>query len=181
MPNLIGGILLGFTWNFIFVGVFESIAKVSGWQFFSGWLSNTETGFWGLIIVVVWQLSGYMMIIYIAALQNIPDSVNEAAELDGARGLTKMFSITIPMVMPAFTIGLFLSLSNSFKLFDQNVALTNGGPNRSTMMLALNIYNTAFAQNKLGLAQAKAIIFLIIVATISVIQLSITKKREVEF
>ncbi len=180
MPNLIGGILLGFTWNFIFVSVFESIYKATGFNFFSGWLSTTVTGFWGLVIVLVWQMSGYTMLIYIAALQNIQTSVLEAAELDGAIGLRKLFSIIIPMVMPAFTISLFLTLSNSFKLFDQNLALTGGAPNKSTMMLALKIYNTAFSQNTLGKAQAMAIIFLIVVAIISVTQLSITKRREIE-
>jgi len=180
MPNLIGGILLGFIWNFIFTRVFEYMGKTFGVSWLQGWLSTTETGFFGLLIVMIWQLSGYMMIIYIAQLQNIPDSVKEAAAIDGATGIQQLWHITIPLVAPACTIGLFLSLSNAFKLFDQNLALTAGGPHKSTMMLALNIYNTAFSQNQLGLAQAKAVIFLLAVAVISLTQLAASKKREVE-
>lgn len=180
MPNLIGGILLGFTWQFIFVQVFTTIGKNFNIPFLLGWLSNTETGFIGLLIVETWQLSGYMMIIYIAQLQSIPDSVLEAASLDGATGFTKLKSIIMPLMMPAFTIGLFLSISNTFKLFDQNVALTNGGPANSTQMISLNIYNTAFQEKNFGLAQSKAMIFLVVVAVISIVQLSITKSKEVE-
>lgn len=180
MPNLIGGILLGFTWQFIFVQVFAAIGKKFGIAWMLGWLSNMQTGFIGLLIVEIWQLSGYMMIIYIAQLQSIPDSVLEAASLDGAVGFTRLRTIVMPLMMPAFTIGLFLSISNTFKLFDQNVALTNGGPANSTQMIALNIYTTAFAEGNFGLAQSKAVIFMIIVAIISMVQLSVTKSKEVE-
>lgn len=180
MPNLIGGLLLGFTWQFIFVSIFEAIAKLTGLSIFSGWLSNPQTGFAGLLILTVWQLSGYMMIVYIAQIQQIPESVKEAARIDGASGFHMLKSIILPLMMPAFTIGLFLSISNSFKMFDQNLALTQGGPYKSTEMLALNIYNSAFGANEFGLAQAKAIIFLIIVAAIGVTQLIITKRKEVE-
>lgn len=180
MPNLIGGILLGFTWQFIFVQAFGAVSKATGWTFFANWLSNRNTGFLGLLILVVWQLSGYMMIIYIAQLQSIPDNLLEAAEIDGANAWQRMRNITIPMVAPAFTIGTFLALSNCFKLYDQNLALTNGGPANSTEMLALNIYNTAFKYNQFGTAQAKAVIFLLIVAGIGILQLSLSKKREVE-
>lgn len=180
MPNLIGGLLLGFTWNFIFTSVFSSIGTALNLDFLKGWLSNTETGFMGLIILNVWQMSGYMMIIYIAQLQHIPASVKEAAKIDGANWWQTFRSVTFPLVMPAFTIGLFLTIANSFKMFDQNLALTKGGPYRSTEMLALNIYNSAFAANQYGYAQAKAIIFLIVVAGIGLIQLVVTKKKEVE-
>ena len=180
MPNLIGGLLLGFTWNFIFTSVFSSIGTALNLDFLKGWLSNTETGFMGLIILNVWQMSGYMMIIYIAQLQHIPASVKEAAKIDGANWWQTFRSVTFPLVMPAFTIGLFLTIANSFKMFDQNLALTKGGPYRSTEMLALNIYNSAFAANQYGYAQAKAIIFLIVVAGIGLIQLMVTKKKEVE-
>mgnify|MGYP002615008581 CR=1 FL=1 len=180
MPNLIGGILLGFTWQFIFVQVFEAIGKKLDIAWLQGWLTDQKTGFLGLLIVVTWQLSGYMMMIYIAQIQNIPDSVMEAAEIDGAIGWTKLKSIILPLMMPAFTIGLFLSISNAFKLFDQNLSLTGGGPANSTQMLALNIYNTAFGENRFGLAQSKAVIFMIVVMVISVVQLTITKKKEVE-
>ncbi len=180
MPNLIGGILLGFTWQFIFVQIFGSVGKGFDIRWLQGWLSNTETGFIGLLIVVVWQLSGYMMLIYIAQLQNIPDSLLEAAQIDGANALHRLRHIIMPLVAPAFTIGLFLTISNAFKLFDQNVALTNGGPANSTQMLALNIYNTAFLEGKFGLAQSKAVIFLVVVAGISLVQLRISKSKEVE-
>lgn len=180
MPNLIGGILLGFTWQFIFVQVFEAIGKAFNISWMQGWLTNQKTGFIGLIIVVTWQLSGYMMMIYIAQIQNIPDSVLEAARIDGATGWNQLKSIILPLMMPAFTIGLFLSISNAFKLFDQNISLTGGGPVNSTQMLALNIYNTAFGENRFGLAQSKAVIFMIVVMAISIVQLTVTKKREVE-
>ncbi|NLJ31437.1 MAG: sugar ABC transporter permease [Clostridiales bacterium] len=180
MPNLIGGLLLGFTWQFIFTSIFTAIGKVAGWKFMEGWLSTPQTGFGGLLILTVWQLSGYMMIIYIAQLQQIQDSVKEAARIDGAKGGSMLFHITLPLMMPAFTIGLFMTISNSFKMFDQNLALTAGGPYRSTEMLALNIYNSAFAENSLGIAQAKAITFLIVVAAVGITQLMLTKRREVE-
>ena len=180
MPNLIGGLLLGFTWQFIFVSIFEAIAQNTGWEIFSGWLSNTPTGFIGLLILTVWQLSGYMMIVYIAQIQQIPESVKEAARIDGAGNWAMLKKITLPLMMPAFTIGLFLSISNSFKMFDQNLALTQGGPYKSTEMIALNIYNSAFGANEFGLAQAKAIIFLIVVAAIGITQLVVTKRKEVE-
>lgn len=180
MPNLIGGLLLGFTWQFIFVSIFEAIAKKTGISALSGWLSNPETGFIGLLILTVWQLSGYMMIVYIAQIQQIPESVKEAARIDGAGAFQMLKSIILPLMMPALTIGLFLSISNSFKMFDQNLALTQGGPYKSTEMLALNIYNSAFGANEFGLAQAKAIVFMIIVAGIGITQLAITKRKEVE-
>ena len=180
MPNLIGGILLGFTWQFIFVQAFGAIYNATGWGFFANWLSDTKTSFWGLLILVVWQLAGYMMVIYIAQIQNIPDSIVEAAEIDGASYLQRLKYIVLPLVAPAFTVGLFLSLTTCFKLYDQNLALTNGGPFNSTEMLALNIYNSAFKYNELGVAQAKAVVFLVAVAGIGLTQLYISKKREVE-
>lgn len=180
MPNLIGGLLLGFTWQFIFVSIFEAIAKATGLSIFSGWLADPQTGFVGLLILTVWQLSGYMMIVYIAQIQQIPESVKEAASIDGASGWQMLKSIILPLMMPAFTIGLFLSISNSFKMFDQNLALTQGGPYKSTEMLALNIYNSAFGANEFGFAQAKAIVFMIIVAAIGITQLVVTKRKEVE-
>lgn len=176
MPNLVGGLLLGYTWKFIFTKIFPA-TNIPG---LGNWLSDSKTGFLGLLILMVWQMSGYMMIIYIAGIQNIPDSVMEAAALDGATGLKRMFKITIPMVAQSFTIGLFLILSNSFKLFDQNLSLTGGGPNHANEMLALNIYNSAFCSNQMGEAQAKAVIFFVSIAIISIIQLTITKRAEVE-
>lgn len=180
MPNLIGGLLLGFTWQFIFINVFEVLGKSLGIPGLQGWLSNQTTGFWGMLIVFVWQLSGYMMIIYIAGLQSIPDSLLEASYLDGAGLWAKLKHIILPLVAPSFTIGLFMTLSNAFKLFDTNLSLTNGNPYKSTEMLALNIYTTAFTENKLGLSQSKALLYLIVVTLIALVQLSINKKREVE-
>ncbi len=180
MPNLIGGLILGFVWQFIFIKAFDGAGKLLGIEFLQGWLSSTGTGFWGLAILMSWQLSGYMMIIYIAALESIPESLNEAAQIDGATAWQRLRHITIPLVAPGFTVGVFLSLSNAFKLFDQNLALTAGGPFDSTQMLALNIYKSAFVFNKLGLAQAKAVIFLLVVSAITLTQIYFSKKREVE-
>ncbi len=179
MPNLIGGLILGFTWKFIFTEIFSSISKLTGLTFLNEWLGTTKTGFLGLIIVNVWQFSGYMMAIYIAQLQQVPHSIKESAKIDGANEIQTFFKVTFPSIMPAFTIGVLLSIANSFKMFDQNISLTNGIPYRSTEMLALNIYNTAFVNNEFGLAQAKSIIFLIIVASIGLTQLLITKKNAV--
>ena len=180
MPNLIGGILLGFTWQFIFVSIFEAIGKNTGMTWLQGWLSDQKTGFIGMLIVLTWQLAGYMMIIYIAQLESIPESYLEAAKIDGATAFQTFLKIKLPLVAPAFTIGLFLSISDSFKMFDQNLSLTAGGPANSTEMIALNIYNTAFKESKLGQAQAKAVVFLIVVVVISVTQLILSKRKEVE-
>lgn len=180
MPNLIGGILLGFTWQFIFTKAFENLATLLHLPGLAGWLFTPVTGFWGLVIVLVWQMSGYMMIIYLAALQSVPNSVKEAARIDGANGFQTLMRIIVPLMTQAFTIGLFLTLSNSFKLFDQNLSLTNGGPFKSTEMLALNIYTTAFTLNQMGLAQAKAVIFLILVGAITLTQLYYTSRKEIE-
>lgn len=180
MPNLIGGLLLGFTWQFIFLSIFKAVGKATGWQFLDGWLADPVTGFLGLLILTVWQLSGYMMIVYIAQIQQIPESIKEAARIDGAGAFYMLKRIIMPLMMPAFTIGLFLTISGSFKMFDQNLALTQGGPYRSTEMLALNIYNSAFGANEFGFAQAKAIIFMIVVAGVGITQLVLTKRKEVE-
>lgn len=179
MPNLIGGIILGFIWQFIFNKAFESIADLTGIEFFAGWLNTPETGFWGLVILFVWQMSGYMMLIYISFLNNIPEEMLEAANIDGASPLQTFFRIKLPMLMPAFTVTLFLTLSNAFKIYDQNLALTQGGPYNSTQMAAMNIYNEAFSMRNMGFAQSKAIIFLVIIVVISIIQISITRKKEI--
>ena len=180
MPNLIGGLILGFIWQFIFVNVFNGLGGVLGQTWLMGWLSNETTGFWGMVIIVAWQMAGYVMVIYVAGLQNVPPELNEAAKIDGANVLQRVRLITFPMIRPAFTVSLFLTLSNSFKLFDQNLALTNGGPGNATQMLALNIYQTAFSYNKMSLAQAKAVIFFVLVAIITLVQVYVTKKGEVE-
>lgn len=181
LPNLIGGLLLGFIWQFIFIKGFESIGKITGFSLFQlPWLGDEKTAFWGIVIVSVWQGAGYIMLIYLAALQNVPQDIVEAAKIDGANRLQVLRHITMPMVAPAVTICLFLTISSSFKIFDVNLSLTNGGPFKSTEMLALNIYTEAFVNNRYGLGEAKALIFFLIVAAITVIQVTVTKKREVE-
>lgn len=181
MPNLLGGLLLGFIWQFIFVKGFASIGQVTGIPFFNlAWLGDEHTAFWGIIIVSIWQGAGYIMIIYIAALQNVPQELIEAAKIDGANRWKILRHITMPLVAPAVTICLFLTISSSFKVFDVNLSLTNGGPFKSTEMLALNIYTEAFVNNRYGLGEAKALIFFIVVAAISIIQVTYNKKKEVE-
>ena len=180
VPNLIGGLILGFIWQFIFTKGFDTIGAKLGIEFLRGWLSTGTTGFWGLVILMTWQMAGYMMVIYISGIQNIPDSVLEAAAIDGASKWQVLMDITVPLVAPAFTVGLFLTLSNSFKLYDQNLSLTGGGPGNSTQMVALNIYNTAFGFSKFGLAQAKALIFLVVLAAVALTQIYFSKKKEVE-
>lgn len=173
MPNLIGGIVLGYIWNLIINGVLN---------YFSVDISySAKYGFWGLVILTNWQLIGYMMVIYIAGLQNIPKDLGEAADIDGATPWQKMRNVTIPMLMPSVTICTFLTLTNSFKLFDQNLALTAGAPARKTAMLALDIYNTFYGRaGWQGVGQAKAVIFFVIVALIAFAQLKFTGSREVE-
>lgn len=173
MPNLIGGIVLGYIWQLIFNGIlamYNQAITASEWY-----------GFWGLIILVSWQQIGYMMIIYIAGLQSIPEDVMEAAQIDGASSIRRLFSITIPMMMPSITICTFLSVTNGFKLFDQNLSLTAGEPSKMSEMLALNIFNTFYGRTGWeGVGQAKAVIFFIIVVIIGIIQLQVTRSREVQ-
>lgn len=179
-PNLIGGLILGFIWQFIFIDVFEAIGKAAGIKALYGWLADSTTGFWGMIILAVWQMAAYVMVIYVAFLENIPQELIEASEIDGATSFQKFKHIIFPLISPAFTICLFITLSNGFKLFDQNLALTDGGPGNTTEMVALNIYRTAYSESLMAYAQIKAVIFLIIVAAISLTQVYINKKREVE-
>ena len=171
MPNLIGGIVLGYIWNLILNGVLGTMGVDITY--------SASYGFWGLVILMNWQMIGYMMVIYIAGIQSIPGSLIEAAHIDGASGFQTLKSIIMPMIMPSVTICTFLTLSNSFKLFDQNLALTNGAPNRETAMMALDIYNTFYGSvGQQGVGQAKAVIFAVIVALIAWIQLKITRSRE---
>lgn len=180
MPNLIGGLILGFIWQFIFTKVFAMVGESIGSTALQGWLSDTHTGFWGMVILSTWQMAGYIMIIYIAYLENVPDDLLEAAEIDGANAWQRFKNITFPMVAPAFTVCMFLTLSGAFKIYDQNLSLTNGGPGNSTKMLAMDIVDTAFKMNHMGEAQAKAVVFFIIVTVISLTQVYYNKKREVE-
>lgn len=173
MPNLIGGIVLGYIWQ----AILNSI--LNNWNLTL--VGDADYGFWGMIIIMNWQMIGYMMIIYIAGIQNVPTDVLEAAKIDGATPTQTLFKIIIPLVMPSFTICLFLTLSNSFKMFDQNLALTDGKPGKETMMLAYNIHYTMYTRNFMeGVAQAKAVIFFLIVALIGFAQLVFTRSKEVE-
>ena len=182
MPNLIGGIVLGYIWSMIFDGLLSNYGKSI--------LTDSTWGFWGLIILMCWQQIGYMMIIYIAGLQAVPEDMLEAAKIDGASSWQTLIKVTIPNVMSSITICLFLTLSNGFKLFDQNLALTGGLPYiinpdgtsvHTTEMMALNIYNTFYGQNSnsRGVAQAKAVLFFILVAGLSILQLRATRDKEV--
>lgn len=173
MPNLIGGIVLGYTW--------QQMINAILYQYGVTIVSDPKYGFIGLVLLMNWQMIGYMMIIYIAGLQNVPGELVEAAQIDGASGLQTLFKVKIPMVMPSITICVFLTLSNSFKLFDQNLALTAGAPMHKTEMLALNIYNTFYGRTGFqGAGQAKAVVFFVIVAAIAVVQLFFTRRKEVE-
>lgn len=173
MPNLIGGIVLGYIWQLIFSGILSKYNMAIN--------LDSTLGFWGLIILVSWQQIGYMMIIYIAGLQSIPEDVLEAAQIDGANRIQRLFRITIPMMMPSITICTFLSVTNGFKLFDQNLALTAGEPAKMSEMMALNIFNTFYGRTGFeGVGQAKAVLFFLIVVSIGLIQLKVTRSREVE-
>ncbi|MFC7062012.1 carbohydrate ABC transporter permease [Halobacillus seohaensis] len=180
MPNLIGGLILGFIWQFIFISVFGDIGDLTGIEGLQGWLATANTGFWGLVILTAWQMAGYIMIIYIAYLENIPKDLIEAAKIDGASGFQRFKNITFPLVAPAFTISMFLTLSMAFKIYDQNLSLTGGGPANQTQMVAMEIVNTAFSDNDMAYAQAKAVIFFLIVSVVALTQVYYNKKREVE-
>jgi len=176
MPNLIGGIVLGYIWQILF----NCVLSIMGEPLLN---LNTTAGYWGLIILMAWQQIGYMMIIYVAGLQNVPPELVEAAQIDGATPLQTLFRIKLPMVMPSITICLFLTITNSFKLFDQNLALTGGEPAHATEMLALNIYNTFYARSGpqwKGIGQAKAVVFFVLVVCIALTQLRATRSKEVQ-
>ena len=173
MPNLIGGIVLGYIWQLLINGVLINFGVDITY--------SANYGFWGLVVLMNWQMAGYMMIIYIAGIQAIPTELIEAAEIDGANSWQLLKSITIPLVMPAFTICTFLTVTNSFKLFDQNLALTAGAPGRASAMLALDIFNTFYGRNGYeGVGQAKAVIFSLFVAVIVMLQLQFSRSKEIE-
>jgi raffinose/stachyose/melibiose transport system permease protein len=181
LPNVIGGLLLGFIWQFIFVKGFSALGELTNIPFFQlPWLGDENTSFWAVVIVSVWHGAGYLMIIYISALINVPKDLNEAAAIDGATSLQRLRHITMPLIMPAVTISLFLALSWSFKTFDVILSLTKGGPFNSTQSVALNIYLEAFQNNRYGLGTAKALVFFIIVAGLTTLQVWFTKRREVQ-
>ena len=173
MPNLIGGIILGYIWQLLLNGILLQFNRTLTY--------SSAYGFWGLVILMCWQQIGYLMIIYIAGIQNIPGELIEAAKIDGASSRQVLRHVTIPMVMPSITICTFLTLTNSFKLYDQNLALTNGEPSNMSEMLALNITNTFYGRNGFeGVGQAKAVVFFLMVAAIAMIQNRLTRTKEVQ-
>ena len=189
LPNLIGGIVLGYIWQFVFNNVLTQITeKISGNQ--ASILSATNTAFAGIIVVYIWQYAGYIMLIYITGLTQVPKDVLEASQIDGASRIATLFKIKIPMIASTITICTFLTLTSAFKQFDVNMALTNGSGSvadfmgsyltNGTQMLALNIYNTAISKNSYALGQAKAVLFFVILACVSIIQVRISNKKEVE-
>lgn len=189
VPNLIGGIVLGLIWQFIFSNILPAFGKVIGWELLSkSLLSSKDTVMFTMIVVNTWQYAGYIMLIYVASIQGISKSVMEAAVVDGASYWKRLTRIQIPLMANAFTISLFLTLTNSFKMYDVNVALTNGGPVgifmkkpvQASELLALNIYQTAFKYNNMAQGQAKAVIFFVVLTIFSIIQVSYNKKKEVE-
>ena len=179
-PNLIGGIVLGYIWQIVFSRVFVSIGEATDWNLFEiSWLSKPNTAFAAMVLVTVWQLSGYMILIYVAGFTGLDTEVMEAASIDGASGWKKMKNIILPLMMPSITICLFLTLSRAFMVYDVNLSLTGGAPYGSTEMAAMHVYEKAFTSRQFGTGQAEAIVLFLIVACISGIQVYITKKKEV--
>lgn len=180
-PNLIGGIVLGYIWQFVFSRVFVSIGESTGWELFeASWLSDPDLAFAALVLVTVWQLSGYMILIYVAGFMGLSEDVMEAASIDGASGWMKMRKIVLPLMMSSITICLFLTLSKAFMVYDVNLSLTSGGPYGTTQMAAMHVYEKAFTSRQFGVGQAEALILFIVVACISGLQVYLTKKQEVE-
>lgn len=179
-PNLIGGLILGYIWQFIFVQTLPSLGQKYGIELIRlGWLGDPLQAFWAIVIVTVWQLAGYMMIILIAGLVNVPKDVIEASTIDGANAFQRLRNVTLPLMRPAFVITIFMTLKSTFMVYDINYSLTAGGPYNSTMMVSMNIVKKAFVENNYGMGQAEAIILFIIVAFVSGIQVYIGKKGEI--
>lgn len=180
-PNLIGGVLLGYIWQFIFSNVLVYLGKNFNIPLFSSsWLSDPNKAFWALIVVGVWQYSGYMMIIYIAGFMNVPKDILEAASIDGANGFVRMKSVILPMMIPSFTVCIFLSLQRTFMVYDVNLALTKGGPYKSTELISMSVYNKAFLSQQYGVGQAQAFFLFLMVAIITILQVYFSKRMEVE-
>jgi len=181
VPNLVGGVVLGFIWQFIFNSAIVALANKYDWELFKqSWLQDTNKAFWALIIVTVWQSSGYMMIVYITGLISIETDVLEASQIDGASPLRTLFTIKIPLMAQAFTIALFLTLRGGFMAYDVNVALTGGGPFRTTELISLHIFQDAFANGNFGTGQSKAVVMFLIVALAALVQVTVSKRYEVQ-
>jgi raffinose/stachyose/melibiose transport system permease protein len=179
-PYLIGGLILGYIWKFILGDAFRFLGEATGMEtIFFNWFLDPQFALFGLTVVTTWQMAGYIMIVYITGIMSIPDEVLEAADVDGAGSFRRLFFIKLPLLLPSVTVALFLSLSNCFKIFDINLSLTNGGPYSSTELFAMNIYREIFAQSNYGYGQAKAILFFLIVASITLVQVMVIKKKEV--
>jgi raffinose/stachyose/melibiose transport system permease protein len=180
MPNMIGGLILGFIWQFIFSKLFVQVGEVlSAEGAFFNWIVDERMAFWSLVIVGVWQQAGYAMIIYIAGLQSISDDVKEASQIDGASWSRQLRHILLPLMVPSFTINMFLTLSKALKEYDINLALTNGGPYGTTEMVAMNVFQTAYRYNDFAEAQAKAVLFFLVIMVITLLQVNITSRKEV--
>ena len=181
VPNLVGGVVLGVIWQFIFNSAIVALANKYDWELFKqSWLQDTNKAFWALIIVTVWQSSGYMMIVYITGLVSIENDVLEASQIDGASPLRTLFAIKIPLMAQAFTIALFLTLRGGFMAYDVNVALTGGGPFRTTELISLHIFQDAFGEGNFGTGQSKAVVMFIIVALAALVQVTVSKRYEVQ-
>ena len=181
VPNLVGGVVLGVIWQFIFNSAIVALANKYDWELFKqSWLQDTNKAFWALIIVTVWQSSGYMMIVYITGLISIENDVLEASQIDGASPLRTLFTIKIPLMAQAFTIALVLTLRGGFMAYDVNVALTGGGPFRTTELISLHIFQDAFANGNFGTGQSKAVVMFLIVALAALVQVTVSKRYEVQ-
>lgn len=181
VPNIVSLVIIGFIWKFIFAGAFTSLHQTLKWSFLDwSWLGTPNLAFYSVVFVGVWQSVGFYMMIYITGLQSIPSDLNEAAAIDGAHGLRRFFSITLPLLMPSLTVAFFLSISNSLKVFDTIFTLTFGGPGKSTTSVTMDIYNEAFVNNRFGYATAKSLVFVIFILLITFVQVKFFKNREVE-
>lgn len=180
-PNLIGGLVLGYIWQFVFVQSMPAIGAKLGISWLKlGWLGDPHLAFWSLVLVTIWQTSGYMMIIFIAGLISIPKELIEAAKIDGAGPIRRLINVTLPLMVPSFVVTIFLSLKNAFMVYDLNFSLTNGGPYNSTQMVSMHVVNKAFVEANYGTGQAEAILLFVIVAIVTGIQVYSSKKLEVE-
>lgn len=181
LPYVMGPVIIGFIWQFIITNLFAEIGEATRWSMFmKNWLSLPDYAFWSLVMVAVWQSVGYYMVIYLAALQGVPSDMLEAAEIDGAGKWKRLLHVVLPLIRPAMTINLFLAISSGFKAFDLNFSLTRGGPFGSTESIAYHIYLDAFTKNLFTLASAKAVVFFLVLASVTLIQVTVMKRKEVE-
>lgn len=177
VPNLIGGVILGLVWQFLFG---QALPVIASPIFESNWLISTNTAFWALVIVTVWQMSGYLMIVYVTALMGIDESLLEASLIDGATGWKQMLYVKIPLIIPAFTISLFLTIRNAFMVYDLNLSLTGGGPFRETELISMQVFNEAFQLGNFATGQAQAVVMFIVIALAAVVQVAVSKRFEVQ-